>query len=547
MNSDRTFLSLHCHSSVGSIRDCSASIDEMVKICAKNNMSFTLTDHGWGAGIASYYKSALKHNIKPVFGIEFYLSRYRDRLFEIRKKLEELKNINPESKEQKANIDDEIRLLNYEFDEIKKYNHLIVLVKNRHGLSNLLSLHNQASLNGFYSKPLITLQELFALPRDKNNDRGLIVTSSCLSGVIPKDLLNDKYSYALEHSEMMKEEFGPDWYLEIQAHELEEQRLVNKGILQLSAESGVPVVIGTDSHYLSNNFSRSHEIFLLLQGEQKVADIGKKVLQVTYETPRGETRRKKINENDNLFYSVTVDKLKVGDRVHKKNGLVADTTKWDFEIKKISETNKVWMIESADLSFKNESQLREHALQYPELREIIETAIGNNKDIYDKIEHWKWDDDLKLPLYENSDNELFEKCLQALKDKSLDRNKIYVDRFKDEFKAIKNGGLTSYIILLLEIIETAKAKAIPMSPGRGSAAASLIFYLLDITRVDPIQWNFPFERFINDKKTATDSEKIRIELDDGRVIDLLPKEKIKLADGSEIEACKIIDGMELNL
>jgi hypothetical protein len=86
-----------------------------------------------------------------------------------------------------------------------------------------------------------------------------------------------------------------------------------------------------------------------------------------------------------------------------------------------------------------------------------------------------------------------------------------------------------------------------MSPGRGSAAASLIFYLLDITRVDPIEWNFPFERFINDKKTATDSEKIRIELADGRVLDFLPKEIIKLKNGQEIEASKIIDGMELNL
>jgi DNA polymerase-3 subunit alpha len=519
----------------------------MVKICAKNKMSFTLTDHGWGAGISSYYKSAKKHNIKPVFGIEFYLSRQRTRLFEIRKKLQELKDINPETKEQKANIDDEIRILNYEFDEIKKYNHLVILVKNKLGLQNLLQLHNQASLNGFYGKPLITLDELFSLEKDKNGDRGLIVTSSCLSGVIPKDLLNDKYNNALEHSNIMQEEFQDNWYLEIQAHELAEQRLVNKGILELSKESNVPIIIGTDSHYLSKDFSRSHEIFLLLQGEQKVADIGKKVLQVTYETPRGETRRKKINEEDNLFFSVTVDKIKVGDRIHKKNGIVNDSQKWDFEVKKISETNKVWMIESADLSFKNEIQLKEHASQYEELLPIIDIAIENNKNIYEKIEHWDWDDDLKLPLYENSDTELFNKCLQALKDKNLDKNKIYINRFKDEFKAIKNGGLCSYIILLLEILEIAWNKQICVGPGRGSASASLIFYLLNITRIDPIEWNFQFERFINDKKTATDSEKIRIELADGRVLDFLPKEIIKLKNGQEIEASKIIDGMELNL
>ena len=98
-NSSRPFLSLHCHSNVGSVRDCTASIDEMAKICSKNNMSFSLTDHGWGAGIVQYYRSAKKHKIKPVYGVEFYLSLQRERLFEIRKKLEGLKELTGLSKD----------------------------------------------------------------------------------------------------------------------------------------------------------------------------------------------------------------------------------------------------------------------------------------------------------------------------------------------------------------------------------------------------------------------------------------------------------------
>ena len=205
------------------------------------------------------------------------------------------------------------------------------------------------------------------------------------------------------------------------------------------------------------------------------------------------------------------------------------------------------MIESADLSFKNQKELALHAFQYPELRSIITESIENNKNILEKIEEWEWDNDLKLPIYDNSNERLFDLCLEGLKKLNLDKDKIYTERFKKEFLAIKNGGLSSYILLLKEIIDFAKDENIPVGPGRGSASASLIFYILGLTRVDPVQWNFPFERFINDKKSANDAERIRIKLDDGRVIDLKPKDKIKLKNGTEILVKDIKDGDDLDL
>lgn len=463
----RPYLALHTHSRVGSTRDCTAPIEDMVKLCSQNNMSFALTDHGWAAGVASYYKYARKYGVKPVYGVEFYLSRQRNRLFELRSKIEELKNLGNLSKDEKLNVDDELRLLNYEFDEIKKYNHLVVVAKSQHGLQNLMTLHNSASLHGFYVKPLVTLQELFALPRDNSGDRGLVVTSSCLSGVVPRELLRGRYEQAKEHVLLMKEELGDDWYLELQAHELKEQREVNRGVVELSKETGVKLVIGTDSHYLNKSYSRSHEVFLLLQGEQKISDIGKKVWQVTYETPRGETRRKKLQEGESSFCGVTLSELKVGDTLHKKNGLVPSNLKWDYLIKKVEQTNKVWAIESADLTFKNEEELRQHAKQYSEIVEVVDEAIENNKDVYEKVQNWEWDSDLKLPLYDNSNEKLFELCLSGLKEKNLHKNEEYVKRFKSEFTALKNGGLSSYVLLLLEIINYAKSERIPVGTGRG--------------------------------------------------------------------------------
>lgn len=504
----------------------------MVKLCASNNMSFALTDHGWAAGVAQYYKYARKHGVKPVYGVEFYLSRQRSRLFELRSKIEELKSTTTSTKEQKLNVDDELRLLNYEFDEIKKYNHLVVVAKSQHGLQNLLQLHNTASLHGFYGKPLVTLQELFALPRDRNGDRGLVVTSSCLSGVVPREVLRGRYEQAKEHTLLMKEELGDDWYLEVQPHELREQREVNRAVVQLSRETGVKLVVGTDSHYLNKDYSRSHEVFLLLQGEQKVSDIGKKVWQVTYETPRGETRRKKLSEDESSFCGVPLISLSKGTTLNKKTGVVPYESKWDYLVKSVEETNKVWAIESADLTFKNEEQLLQHALQYEELRDVVHEAIENNKDVYEKVQNWEWDSDLKLPLYDNSNEKLFELCLRGLKEKKLSNNKVYVSRFKSEFAALKNGGLSSYVLLLLEVIDYAKSQDIPIGPGRGSAGASLVFYLLGITRVDPVQWNFPFERFINDRKTALDSEKVRVTFPDGNSVDYSVNSSVTLRDGS---------------
>lgn len=543
-HSKRPFLTMHVHDRTSSVRDCTASIADMFSRCKESRMGFASSNHGWGASFPQINTYSQKNGVKPVYGIEFYLNRYRDRMFELLKKSKELKEYKAKTKEEKANVDDELRLVSYELDEIKKYNHICIYAKNLHGFHSIIELHNTASLNNFYNKPLISLDDLFNAPKDHKGDRGLIVTSACLAGVVSQEILKNKVSRAEEHTLVMKEEFHDDWYLEIQPHELEEQRIVNREIIKISKKTGVQFCIGTDSHYLNKSYSKSHEIFLLLQGEQKVADIGKKIWSVTFENSKGETRKKKV-EPAGDFLGLAIDEVQEGLYIKKNKGIVSREDKWDAKVKEKKMVNKVWMIEGADLSFKDEHELRAHAKQYEEIRDVVDTAIETNKDIYEKIESFSWDKDLKLPTSDRHGEELLDLCVAGMKRLGLSKDPVYVDRLKRELKVIRGGGLSSYFILLNEMISYAKDNVIPIGPGRGSGGASLVLYLMGITRVDPVKWNFNFERFLNEKKVSSDSERIRFSLDDGTIIDYRPNDDIKLKNGLVKKAKDISEGDEL--
>jgi DNA polymerase-3 subunit alpha len=188
------------------------------------------------------------------------------------------------------------------------------------------------------------------------------------------------------------------------------------------------------------------------------------------------------------------------------------------------------MIESADLSFKTVEQLHEHVDKFEELREIKDHMLNSNYEIYDKIEHIRPNSDLKLPFFDNDYKQLVDMCLQAMKEKKL-TSKEYTDRLKIELNTIKNGGLSSYFLILKDIMDYAKSDQLPTGPGRGSSGSSLVVYLLGITRLDPVKWNFNFERFLNEKKIGENLTKYRVELEDGREIEFGENDMVKLKNG----------------
>ena len=206
------FTHLHVHSHY-SLLDGLAKIDELLSCVKKLGMdSLALTDHGVLYGAVEFYKKAKELNIKPIIGCEIYTA------FE-------------SMRQQRPNIDD------------KRY-HLILLVKNEEGYKNLVKLITKAHLEGFYYKPRVD-EELLS-----QHSQGLIATSACLQGKIPRLILNKQIKEAEQLALRYQEIFGKDnFYLEIQRHpKISEQKKVNQALIAISKKTGVPLVAAQDAH-----------------------------------------------------------------------------------------------------------------------------------------------------------------------------------------------------------------------------------------------------------------------------------------------------------
>lgn len=531
--SKRPFLSIHNHST-GSLRDGLQTLENMCEVSSKNNMTFAITEHGSLASLVDYYTNAKKFGIKYVPGNEIYMNKHRKRMFFLRDKIKELKEkAKAKDPEEKEKIEHELKNYSYEFEEIRRYTHLLLIAKNNFGLKNLFRLNNMAYLNGFYSKPINNHEELLNLPRDEKGDRGLIVTTACISSESSRYILNGNYNAALDYCKMMKEEFADNFYLELQMSELDMQKKVNESLIEIHKELKIPMTIGTDAHYLNKTYSEAHQIFLLIQGDQTYSDIGKKQYRIEFEKG-GVISRKKIDMGE-TFHKHDPATLKPDDIVDKK-----------IKIRKVEVVDKVWIIESADLTFKTEKQIKEQSKQHAYLKDYIEDCIENNKDILEKIEEINLDKQIKLPTKENDFESLKIKCVNSLAERGL-KQKKYVERLKFELDTIERSGFAGLFLILEEIFLFAKSRKIPIGAARGSAGASLIAYLLGITRIDPIEWDLNFSRFMTPERADT-GKRISIVTQDGEELTFDEFAKINIVRNNEnitVKAKDILDTDEI--
>ncbi|MDX1582964.1 MAG: DNA polymerase III subunit alpha, partial [Thermoanaerobaculia bacterium] len=338
-------------------------------------------------------------------------------------------------------------------------NHLIVLAENEQGYRNLVKLVSAGFTEGFYYKPRID-KELLREHRD-----GLIVLSSCLKGEVSQALATDNFDRAKAAASEFRDILGPNnFFLEIQDHGIPDQQKIIPAMARLSKELGLPLVATNDSHYLDREDSFAHEVLLAI-GTGKTLD---------------DERRMK-------FYSD------------------------DFYVKGPEEMKKIF-------------------------REIPE-AIENTMRIADRIDVSLDPTGYHLPNFPTPENldidgyfvQIARRGLEArlakmdpLFEKGFKKHSVdeYWERFDKELEIIRNMGFQGYFLVVWDFVRYARETGIPVGPGRGSAAGSLVAYALQITNVDPLDYDLLFERFLNPERISMPDIDIDFCMNNrGRVID----------------------------
>lgn len=235
MPTEKDFVHLHLHSEY-SLLDGACRIDDLIKKATELEMpSIALTDHGVMYGSMEFYQKCKKKNLNPIIGCEVYVAT--------------------RSRRQREN------------NRLDGSNHLVLLAQNETGYKNLIKLVSLASLEGFYYKPRVDKDLL------QQYSEGLICLSACLGGEVPEHCLNDALDKARYAAAEYREIFGADnYYLEIQDHTLEKQRIVNQQLKQLSADLKLPLVATNDVHYLNAEDADPHQVLLCIQTSTTMDD-----------------------------------------------------------------------------------------------------------------------------------------------------------------------------------------------------------------------------------------------------------------------------------
>ncbi|MCI5484489.1 MAG: DNA polymerase III subunit alpha [Clostridiales bacterium] len=392
-----SFVHLHVHTEY-SLLDGACRIDRMMdRVKELGQDTIAITDHGVMYGCIDFYKAAKAAGIKPIIGCEVYVARRKmgDRIH---------------------GVDND------------PY-HLVLLCKNRTGYENLCYMVSQAFLRGFYGKPRIDLDLL------RERHEGLIALSACLAGAIPQYLMAESYEEAKKYALTMAEIMGEgNFYLELQDHGLSEQQAVNQGVRRIARETGLPLVVTNDAHYLRREDAKMQDVLLCIQTGKTVDD-----------------------ENRMRF-------------------------------------------PSDDFYLKSEQELRE---LFPGCGEAFENTVKiAEKCNLDFVFH-----EYHLPSFPvpegYTNEEYFRKlCYDGFRERYPEPPREYKDRLEYEIGVISRMGYVNYYLIVWDFIHYAKKSGIPVGPGRGSGAASIVAYCMHITEVDPMKYALIFERFLNPERVS---------------------------------------------
>ena len=321
------------------------------------------------------------------------------------------------------------------------YNHLIVLAENDQGYRNLVKIVSEASLHGFYYKPRISKKFL------AEHSQGLIGLSACLKGEVAERLTEGKYDAAKQAAASYNDIFGKgNFYLEIQDQGLEEEKRIQTNLLKLEQELGLPLVATNDSHYLCEDDSHAQDVMVCIQTGKSIND----------------TNRLKFTGNQ-------------------------------FFVKSPAEMAKV---------FSGYERVLARSM------EIAERCNVRLEKVKDPFPQFEVPAGYSIPDYfEHVTRQGFAKRLEVLRElQTTGRVKHsleeYEKRLSREIEIIRQMQFPGYFLIVWDFIRYAKEQNIPVGPGRGSAAGSLVAYALSITDIDPLQNELLFERFLNPERIS---------------------------------------------
>ncbi len=327
--------------------------------------------------------------------------------------------------------------------------HLVLICKNLTGYQNLCKLLSKAYLEGFYYKPRADLDLL------KEYSEGLIATTACLKGEVAYNFFADQDDRAVAAVKKLKDVYGDDFYLEIQENGLSEQAKANEKIIAVSKDYNIPLVATNDCHYLQREDAAAQEVLLCIQTGKTLND----------------EKRMKLTTNE--FYFKTAAEMRKA-----------------FAYLPEACDNTLRIADKCDLNFRWADEKGQQIYHLPDFK--IETKEETG-DYFKRLAEEGLEERFHGPHFK-----------KLVRDPDWDSKvkAIYLERLQVEIEMINQMGFPGYFLIVSDFIKWAKDHQIPVGPGRGSGAGSLVAYALNITNINPIPFNLLFERFINPERIS---------------------------------------------
>lgn len=455
------FVPLHVHSQY-SILDASASVKALAAKAKELGIpAVALTDHGNLFGAVDFYKACKAQDVKPIIGCEVYVA--------------------PRSRHEKKK----------ERGERAAF-HQTLLAKSDKGYHNLCELTSRGYLEGFYYFPRIDFDLL------KDHSDGLICLSGCMSSKLSQAILDDDTEERDRLVEWYLDVFGDDFYIELQRHPMSEEHLqedgmyqeswllqqyqgyiekqnrLNTALLEIANSKGIPFVATNDSHYIERSDWRAHEVLLNVQSGEPV-EIWEKDSLGNPKFRTANPKRRTYSSHEFYFKSPQEMQELFSDLPDAISNTVVVAEKCRMDLDFVTKHYPVYVPPD------------------------IENTEYTDQERAESVEKF-----LRKLCTEGIPKRYTPERLEKVKEVYPDRDPMDVvhERLEEEMGVIAPKGMCDYLLIVWDFIHWAKQNGIPVGPGRGSGAGSIVLYLIGITDIEPLRFNLFFERFINPERLS---------------------------------------------